>query len=195
MFRNNFGNNTGNNNRVENVFKHDNANNNGTNNSTNNVVDRFLVYVDGLEPFLLELLENGQFVPKSTASIPENFLPKPQKQWTAVDRRLANQDKRQKSNIISCLPNDTMKVDIKCYTAKEMWNDLILSHEGPSETRDTKIAALRLKFNAFKALEGERVKVTYTRMKIFLKEHENKDVKIAQAEVNVTFLTTYQRNG
>ncbi|GJV15135.1 hypothetical protein Tco_1360458 [Tanacetum coccineum] len=35
----------------------------------------------------------------------------------------------------------------------EMWNDLIVSHEGPSKTRDTKIAALRLKFNAFKALE------------------------------------------
>ncbi|GKE04553.1 hypothetical protein Tco_1396571 [Tanacetum coccineum] len=37
-----------------------------------------------------------------------------------------------------------------------MWNDLILSHEGPSKLRDTKIAALRLKFNAFKALEGEK---------------------------------------
>nr|GEV48243.1 retrovirus-related Pol polyprotein from transposon TNT 1-94 [Tanacetum cinerariifolium] len=37
-----------------------------------------------------------------------------------------------------------------------MWNDLILSHEGPSDTMDTKIAALRLKFNAFKALEGEK---------------------------------------
>ncbi|GKE00935.1 hypothetical protein Tco_1388918 [Tanacetum coccineum] len=36
-----------------------------------------------------------------------------------------------------------------------MWNDLILAHEGPSDTRDTKIAALRLKFNAFKSLEGE----------------------------------------
>ncbi|GJR20263.1 hypothetical protein Tco_0968790 [Tanacetum coccineum] len=37
-----------------------------------------------------------------------------------------------------------------------MWNDLILSHEGPSETRDIKIASLRLKFYAFKALEGEK---------------------------------------
>ncbi|GJV19222.1 hypothetical protein Tco_1368242 [Tanacetum coccineum] len=37
-----------------------------------------------------------------------------------------------------------------------MCNDLILSHEGPSKTRDTKIAALRLKFDAFKALEGQK---------------------------------------
>ncbi|GJT90235.1 retrovirus-related pol polyprotein from transposon TNT 1-94 [Tanacetum coccineum] len=43
---------------------------------------------------------------------------------------------------------------LQCKTAKEMRNDLILAHEGPSDTRDTKIAALRLKFNAFKSLEG-----------------------------------------
>ncbi|GKA54022.1 hypothetical protein Tco_0752971 [Tanacetum coccineum] len=39
---------------------------------------------------------------------------------------------------------------------KEMWNDLILAYKGLSDTRDTKIAALRLKFNAFKSLEGEK---------------------------------------
>nr|GEW12434.1 hypothetical protein [Tanacetum cinerariifolium] len=36
-----------------------------------------------------------------------------------------------------------------------MWNDLILAHKGPFDTRDT-IAALRLKFNAFKSLEVEK---------------------------------------
>ncbi|GJT29641.1 retrovirus-related pol polyprotein from transposon TNT 1-94 [Tanacetum coccineum] len=59
-------------------------------------------------------------------------------------------------------------------------------HEGPSEIRDTKIASLRLKFNAFKALEGEKVKETYTRLKVLSNELENKDVKIPQAELNAT---------
>ncbi|GJX29653.1 hypothetical protein Tco_0237732 [Tanacetum coccineum] len=45
---------------------------------------------------------------------------------------------------------------IKCKTAKAIWNDPILAHEGLSDTRNTKIAALRLKFNAFKALECEK---------------------------------------
>ncbi|GKB79029.1 hypothetical protein Tco_0945924 [Tanacetum coccineum] len=45
---------------------------------------------------------------------------------------------------------------------KEMWNDLILANEGPSDIRGTKIAALRLKFNAFKSLEGEKVNGTFT---------------------------------
>nr|GEV20136.1 retrovirus-related Pol polyprotein from transposon TNT 1-94 [Tanacetum cinerariifolium] len=80
--------------------------------------------------------------------------------------RFDNQDKRLKSIIISCLPNDVMKSVIKCKTTKAMWNDLILAHEGPSNTRDTKIVALRLKFNAFKALEGEKLNGRYTRFTI-----------------------------
>ncbi|GJV57665.1 hypothetical protein Tco_1458670 [Tanacetum coccineum] len=73
-----------------------------------------------------------------------------------------------------------------CKTAKEMQNDLILAHEGPSDTRDTKIAALRLKFNAFKSLKGEKVNGTFTRLKFLLNDLENNGVTIPQAEVNAT---------
>ncbi|GKB32784.1 retrovirus-related pol polyprotein from transposon TNT 1-94 [Tanacetum coccineum] len=62
------------------------------------------------------------------------------------------------------------------------------THEGPYDTRDTKIAALRLKFNAFKSLEGEKVNGTFTRLKCLLNDHENNGVTIPQAEVNATFV-------
>ncbi|GKD58113.1 retrovirus-related pol polyprotein from transposon TNT 1-94 [Tanacetum coccineum] len=62
------------------------------------------------------------------------------------------------------------------------------SHDGTSDTRDTKIASPRLKFNVFKALEGKKVKETFTMLKILLNELKNKDVKISQAEVNATFV-------
>nr|GEU75061.1 hypothetical protein [Tanacetum cinerariifolium] len=123
---------------------------------------RFFVFLYGLEPYLLKTLKDGPFVPMSSLSTSKNTLPKRQNQWSNAESRLANQDKRLKSIIISCLPNDVMKYVIKCKTAKEMWNDLILAHEGPSNTRDTKIDALRLKFNAFKSLEGEK-KMFYKR--------------------------------
>nr|GEV72728.1 retrovirus-related Pol polyprotein from transposon TNT 1-94 [Tanacetum cinerariifolium] len=55
----------------------------------------------------------------------------------------------------------------------EMWNDLILAHEGPSDIRDTKIATLRLKFNAFKSLEGEKVNGTFIKLKCLLNDLEN----------------------
>nr|GEX01066.1 hypothetical protein [Tanacetum cinerariifolium] len=122
---------------------------------------RFLVFLDGLEPYLLKTLEYGPFVPMSSLSTTKIPLPKRQNQWLNAESHLANQDKRLKSIIISCLPNDVMKSIIKCKTAKEMWNDLILAHEGPSNTRDTKIVVLRLKFNAFKSLEGENLATLY----------------------------------
>ncbi|GKB92147.1 hypothetical protein Tco_0964419 [Tanacetum coccineum] len=140
----------------------------------------------------MKTLENGPFIPMSSLSTFENPLSKRQNQWSNAESRLANQDKRLKS-IISCLPNDVMKSVIKCKTAKEMWNDLILADEGPSDTRDTKIAALRLKFNAFKSLKGEKVNETFTRLKCLLNDLENNGVTILQAEVNATFVNSLPR--
>ncbi|GJS57558.1 hypothetical protein Tco_0652342 [Tanacetum coccineum] len=146
---------------------------------------RFLVFLDGLEPYLIKTLEDGPFIRMSSLSTSENPLPKRQNQWKNAESRLANQDKRLKSIIIYCLPNDVMKFVIKCKTAKEIWTDLMLAHEGPSDTRDTKISALRLKFNAFKSLEGEK-NGTFTRLKCLLNDLENNGVCIPQAEVNAT---------
>ncbi|GKE77352.1 hypothetical protein Tco_1543472, partial [Tanacetum coccineum] len=53
--------------------------------------DRFLVYLDGLEPYLLEIIEYGPFIPLSSLSTSTNLLPKPQKQWSHAEIRLSNQ--------------------------------------------------------------------------------------------------------
>ncbi|GJY42380.1 hypothetical protein Tco_0429650 [Tanacetum coccineum] len=77
------------------------------------------------------------------------------------------------------------------------WKDRFLvyldGHEGPFETRDTNIAALILKFNASKALEGEKVLGTFTKLKILLNDLETKCVSIPQAEVNATIVTQMLR--
>ncbi|GJW30968.1 hypothetical protein Tco_0047843, partial [Tanacetum coccineum] len=124
---------------------------------------RFLVFVDGLEPYLLKTLEDGPFVPMPSLSTSKNPLPKHQNQWSNAESRLANQDKRLKT------------------------------HAEPSDIRDTKIAALRLKFNAFKSLDGEKVNGTFTRLKCLLNDLENNGVTIPQAEVNATFVNSLPR--
>ncbi|GJR55108.1 retrovirus-related pol polyprotein from transposon TNT 1-94 [Tanacetum coccineum] len=86
------------------------------------------------------------------------------------------------ANRVDTIPTTTDPINTttttNCKTAKEMWNDIILAHEGPSDARDTKIAALRLKFNAFKSLEGEKVMGTFTRLKCLLNDLENNGVTI-----------------
>ncbi|GJZ56102.1 hypothetical protein Tco_0611295 [Tanacetum coccineum] len=54
---------------------------------------RFLVFLNGLEPYLLKTLEDGPFVPMSSLSTSENSLPKHQNQWSNAESHLANQDK------------------------------------------------------------------------------------------------------
>nr|GEU61534.1 hypothetical protein [Tanacetum cinerariifolium] len=69
----------------------------------------------------------------------------------------------------------------------------VAAHEGPYDTIDTKIATLRLKFNAFKSLEGEKVNETFTRLKCLLNVLKNNGVIIHQAEVNATFVNNLPR--
>ncbi|GJZ20758.1 retrovirus-related pol polyprotein from transposon TNT 1-94 [Tanacetum coccineum] len=150
-----------------------------TTNVAQNAIDENL-------PQLLDSRRDRPFIPLSTLSTLENLLPKRPNQWSNAESRLANQDKRLKSIIISCLPNDVMKFVIKYKTTKEMWNDLILAHDVSFDIRDTKIVALRLKFNAFKSLEGEKVNGTFTRLKCLLNDLENNGVIIPQVELNAT---------
>ncbi|GJY24476.1 retrovirus-related pol polyprotein from transposon TNT 1-94, partial [Tanacetum coccineum] len=80
-----------------------------------------------------------------------------------------------------------------CTPAKAIWTDLILTHEGPSNTRDTKIASLKLKSNAFKAIDGKKVNGTFTRLKYLLNDLENNGVSNPQVEVNATFVNSLPR--
>nr|GEW28953.1 hypothetical protein [Tanacetum cinerariifolium] len=50
---------------------------------------RFLVFLDGLEPYLITTLEDGPFVPMSNLSTPTNPLPKRQNQWSNAESHLA----------------------------------------------------------------------------------------------------------
>nr|GEX68882.1 hypothetical protein [Tanacetum cinerariifolium] len=154
-------------NRVDTMPKNDTPNTTPTTNVDQNIVDENLPqildskggsHVTNVPEFdKEEFTKDGPFVSMSSLSTSNNPLPKLQNQWSNIESRLANQDKRLKSIIISCLQNDVMKYVIKCKTTKEMWNDLILAYEGPSDIRDTKIASLRLKFNAFKSLEAKKM--------------------------------------
>ncbi|GJV66287.1 hypothetical protein Tco_1477115 [Tanacetum coccineum] len=63
--------------------------------------DKFLVYLDGLEPYHLEVLENRPFVPMSPLSTSTNPLTKPLNHWSPKDRKLANHDKRLKNKTLN----------------------------------------------------------------------------------------------
>nr|GEU86404.1 retrovirus-related Pol polyprotein from transposon TNT 1-94 [Tanacetum cinerariifolium] len=115
--------------------------------------DRFLIFLDGLEPYLLEILENGPFVPLSPLSTPTNPLPEPQNQWSQADRRLANQYKRLKSILISCLPTNLTKKMVKYES----------NTEGQQFYQNDTLAALYGKYNYEEGLIDQIYKSESTR--------------------------------
>ncbi|GJZ40044.1 retrovirus-related pol polyprotein from transposon TNT 1-94 [Tanacetum coccineum] len=68
---------------------------------------------------------------------------KPEAQWTADERKVANLNQRLKRLIMSVLPDDQMNSMINCLTAKSTWDDLILYHEGPSDVKESRVMDLK----------------------------------------------------
>ncbi|GKF32344.1 hypothetical protein Tco_0102142, partial [Tanacetum coccineum] len=70
---------------------------------------RMLCYLAGMEPYYLKCIKDSLFQPKMVDSDG-----KPESQWTPDERRVAVQDQRLKSIIMSCLPDDIMESVISC---------------------------------------------------------------------------------
>ncbi|GJW77487.1 retrovirus-related pol polyprotein from transposon TNT 1-94 [Tanacetum coccineum] len=103
-----------------------------------------------MESYYIACIKYGPFIPKNV----EDLL-KPEAQWTPDERKVVNQDQRLKSLIISCLPDDIIKLVINCETTKDTWTDLVHVHEVPSNTMETRIMDLKLEYNTFRAKESE----------------------------------------
>ncbi|GJT55997.1 hypothetical protein Tco_0991051 [Tanacetum coccineum] len=108
---------------------------------------------------------------------PENLINK---------RRAVVQDQRLKSIIMSCLPDDIMKLVISCVSTKETWTDLVHSCKGPSDTKENRIMDLKLEYQTFKAKSTESLSRTYTCYKTLLNELANNGVNLSKHEINIS---------
>ncbi|GJV48238.1 retrovirus-related pol polyprotein from transposon TNT 1-94 [Tanacetum coccineum] len=81
--------------------------------------------------------------------------------------------------------DDIMKSVISCVSAKETWNDLVHSFEGPSDTKENRIMDLKLEYQTFRAKSTESLSQTYTRYKTLLNELANDGVNLTKHEINV----------
>jgi hypothetical protein len=146
---------------------------------------RMICYLTGMEPYYITCIRDGPFVPKTAAG-----LNKPEAQWTIDERRVVNQDQRLKSILISCLPDDIMESVINCLTAKQTWDDLVNSFEGPSDTKENRVMDLKLEYNTFRAKDSESLSQTYTRYKTLINELSNDGVVLSKHETNVGFVNS-----
>ncbi|GJV99062.1 hypothetical protein Tco_1554314 [Tanacetum coccineum] len=143
---------------------------------------RFMCHIIGIERQFENIIKNGPFVPMTAGKR------KSENQWTRDERKAANLDQRLKSLIMSVLPDDQMNSVINCLTAKSIWDDLILYHEGPSDMKESRVMDLKLCYNTFKFKEGESLTQTFTRYKALMNELVNDGIKLSKLEINTGFI-------
>ncbi|GJW65590.1 hypothetical protein Tco_0117474 [Tanacetum coccineum] len=104
------------------------------------------------------------------------------------ERKAANLDQRLKSLIMHVLPDDQINSVINCLTAKSIWDDLILYHEGPSDVKESRVMDLKLCYNTFKFKKGESLTQTFTIYKALMTELVNDGIKLSKLEINIGFI-------
>ena len=157
--------------------------------------DRMLLHLVGIEPYLIDVLTKGPYVPQAPFTGPAlanegevQMVDKPEAQWTDDERKLVNLDNKLRGIIISTLPTNIMKTVIKLASAKLVWDTLCIQFEGTEEVRANKKIDLKRSYETFFAKPSESLSDTYNRFKCLLDDMTNVDIVMDAYELNHKFL-------
>ncbi|GJW55013.1 hypothetical protein Tco_0099098 [Tanacetum coccineum] len=142
----------------------------------------FICHIIGIKPQLKNIILNCLYVPMTAG------VWKPKAQWTNNERKAANPDQRLKCLIMYVLPDDQMNYFNNCEKEKSTWEDLILSHEGPSDVKENRVMDLKLCYNTFRFKEGETLTQTFTKYKALMNKQVNDGIKLSKLEINTGFI-------
>ena len=111
---------------------------------------------------LWHIIRHGPKIP--TKDGPNNTrVNKPEAEFTRAD--LESMAKNYKAiNLLYCgLSTDEFNRISSCRSAKEIWDKLVVTYEGTSQVKETKISIFLRQYELFKMIPDESVKVMFTR--------------------------------
>ncbi|KAG8642634.1 hypothetical protein MANES_12G103911v8 [Manihot esculenta] len=110
---------------------------------------------------LWDIIENGSFFP--TRVIDENQEQKPKSEWSELEkRRVALNDKAIHILFCALSRSEYNKVCMKS-TAKEIWDALVVTHEGTNQVKENKMESLIYQYELFKMKSDETISQMYDR--------------------------------
>ena len=125
--------------------------------------NRFETYVKSKDLDLWHVITNGDFLP--TQNNPETnkdeIVPF-EKQNDDLKRRLAKNNEA-KMVIYNALPRKEYERIFMCKTAKEIWDSLLITHQGNSQVKDNKIDLLVQQYEQFTIPEEESIDNAFAR--------------------------------
>ncbi|OAY43379.2 hypothetical protein MANES_08G063666v8 [Manihot esculenta] len=110
---------------------------------------------------LWDIVENGPFFP--TRFIDGNQEQKPKSEWSELEkRRVALNDKAIHILFCALSRSEYNKVCMKS-TAKEIWDALVVTHEGTNQVKENKMESLIYQYELFKMKSDETISQMYDR--------------------------------
>ena len=117
--------------------------------------DRMQFFLEGVDLDIWDAVENGPFVP--TQSINDKVVDKPRSLWTEDDKRKVQYNLKARNIITSALSYDEFYRVSNCKTAQEMWDTLLLTHEGTTEVKRAQMNTLTHEYELFRMKPGENI--------------------------------------
>ena len=106
---------------------------------------RMQAYMDAIDEELFETILNGPYVPTKLAPTPEDpdrMAIKLRTEWTDNEKKAVQLDKKAKNILFMSLEDELFENVVNCRTAKEIWEALLVMHEGTEEVRENKQSLL-----------------------------------------------------
>ncbi|KAI3770174.1 hypothetical protein L6452_01297 [Arctium lappa] len=158
---------------------------------------RMVHFLEGVDPGLVEFLQNPPFIPMTTvprvpatANTPEILEyqhPKHVLEWSEEEKAQHELAKKAKRLIIMAIPNDIFQSLDSCETSKDLWLELEKQLEGGAKTLKNSRALCINEYFAFKALPGESIQSTYNRYNYLINKCKRYGIHRTSEENNVRF--------
>lgn len=125
--------------------------------------NRFETYVKSKDLDLWYVITNGDFLPiqQNPETKKDEIVPF-EKQNDDLKRKLSKNNEA-KMVIYNALPRKEYERIFMCETAKEIWNSLLITHQGNSQVKDNKIDLLVQQYEQFTIPEEESIDNAFAR--------------------------------
>ena len=124
---------------------------------------RFETYVRSKDLDLWEVIQNGNFVFMMEDPETKLLVDKPISDLKDGERRKLVKNDEAKMLIYNALPRREFERVHVCKTAMEIWDSLIITHQGNSQVKDCKIDLLIQQYEKFAISDEETIDNGYTR--------------------------------
>ena len=126
------------------------------------------LFIESTSLDMWEIIENGDYVPTIEQSMPQGAAnpeqPPPvivrtilRNEWTDQHKTKVQMNAKAKYLLTCALSKIEYGMIISCDSAKEIWDRLLVLHEGTDQVKETKISMLVHQYEMFKMLEYENI--------------------------------------